>query len=84
MKKHAILLLLVASLGACMPKPPVVAPVRTVTAVNASADVAQALARAFPTLLRDAGIGGEVLIWFFLDEEGIRQETRLRVSSRRP
>jgi protein TonB len=32
--------------------------------------VARALEREYPPLLRDAGIGGTVDIWFFIDEEG--------------
>jgi protein TonB len=34
------------------------------------AEVARALEREYPPLLRDAGIGGTVDIWFFIDEEG--------------
>ncbi len=34
------------------------------------AEVSRALEREYPPLLRDAGIGGTVDIWFFIDEEG--------------
>lgn len=44
-------------------------------------EVQSALQREYPALLRDAGIGGRVLIWLFIDEEGVVQETRLRESS---
>ena len=32
--------------------------------------VARAMEREYPPLLRDAGIGGTVNVWFFIDEEG--------------
>jgi protein TonB len=34
------------------------------------AEVARAMEREYPPLLRDAGIGGTVNIWFLIDEEG--------------
>jgi protein TonB len=33
-------------------------------------EVQRALQREYPPLLRDAGIGGTVLVWFFIDEDG--------------
>ncbi|MFC1575617.1 energy transducer TonB [Gemmatimonadota bacterium] len=33
-------------------------------------EVARVLEREYPPLLRDAGIGGTVNVWFFIDEEG--------------
>jgi TonB family protein len=33
-------------------------------------EIQRALEREYPTLLRDAGIGGQVLVWFFIDETG--------------
>jgi TonB family protein len=47
---------------------------------NAQA-VQMALMRHYPPLLRDAGIGGEALIWFFISEEGAVQDTRINRSS---
>jgi protein TonB len=32
--------------------------------------VREALKREYPPILRDAGLGGTVLLWFFIDEEG--------------
>jgi protein TonB len=32
--------------------------------------VARALQRFYPPLLRDAGVGGEVLVWLYVDEQG--------------
>jgi periplasmic protein TonB len=43
--------------------------------------VQQALQRHYPPLLRDAGIGGTVLMWFFIDENGRVQNTRINESS---
>ena len=48
--------------------------------LNAEA-VARALQRYYPPLLRDAGVGGEVLIWFYVDEEGKVTKTALKKSS---
>lgn len=47
---------------------------------NAS-EVSRALERAYPPLLRDAGIGGTVLVWFFIDEEGKVQNSEVNTSS---
>jgi TonB family protein len=47
---------------------------------NAQA-VQMALMRQYPPLLRDAGIGGEAMIWFFINEEGAVQDTRINRSS---
>jgi TonB family protein len=44
-------------------------------------EVMQALMRHYPPLLRDAGIGGEAVIWFFINEEGAVQDTRINRSS---
>ncbi|NLG62180.1 MAG: energy transducer TonB [Candidatus Cloacimonetes bacterium] len=45
------------------------------------AEVARALERNYPPLLRDAGIGGETLVWFFIDENGRVQKTQINKSS---
>ena len=45
------------------------------------ADVARLLERNYPPLLRDAGIGGETLVWFFIDESGRVQKTQINKSS---
>jgi protein TonB len=44
-------------------------------------EVQRALEREYPPLLRDAGIGGTVTVWFFIDEEGRVQDRRLQESS---
>jgi len=44
-------------------------------------EVARALEREYPPLLRDAGIGGRVVVWFFINEEGVVENTEINESS---
>lgn len=44
-------------------------------------EIERALIREYPPLLRDAGIGGTVEVWFHIDEEGVVRETRVRTGS---
>lgn len=44
-------------------------------------EITAALEREYPPLLRDAGIGGTVLVWFFVDEEGVVKNQRIATSS---
>lgn len=44
-------------------------------------EVARAIRSNYPTVLRDAEIGGEVLLWFFIDEEGAVLQARVAESS---
>ncbi len=44
-------------------------------------DVRRALEREYPPLLRDAGIGGTVQVWFFIDRGGKVQKTSVNESS---
>jgi periplasmic protein TonB len=44
-------------------------------------EVTRSLEREYPSLLRDAGIGGTVLVWFFIDQEGTLQRTQVHESS---
>ncbi|MFW6331054.1 MAG: TonB family protein [Gemmatimonadota bacterium] len=46
-----------------------------------NAEVARALQRFYPPLLRDAGIGGTVNVWFFIDENGRVVNTQINTSS---
>ncbi|MEX0912799.1 MAG: energy transducer TonB, partial [Gemmatimonadota bacterium] len=41
----------------------------------------QALQRRYPSTLRDAGIGGTVLIWVFINEQGEVENTQVQESS---
>ena len=40
-------------------------------------DVARALVRSYPPLLRDAGIGGQPTVWFHISADGVVQEVEL-------
>ena len=44
-------------------------------------EVIRAMEREYPPLLRDAGIGGTVRVYFFIDENGQVQDTRVDQSS---
>jgi TonB family protein len=44
-------------------------------------EVARALEENYPPLLRDAGIGGTVQVWFFVDEEGVVQNAQMAKTS---
>jgi protein TonB len=44
-------------------------------------ELMRALEREYPPLLRDAGIGGTVNVWFFIDEEGTVIKTQVDKSS---
>jgi TonB family protein len=49
-----------------------------------TAEVQRALVRLYPPLLRDAGIGGTILLWLFVNEDGRVLRTRLAQSSGQP
>ncbi len=44
-------------------------------------EVGRALIREYPPLLRDAGIGGTVLVWFYIDETGKVLNTQVNQTS---
>lgn len=44
-------------------------------------EVARALEREYPPLLRDAGIGGRVVVWFFINEQGELENTEIAETS---
>jgi protein TonB len=46
-----------------------------------STEVARALQRNYPPLLRDAGIGGTTVMWFFIDENGRVVNTQVNKGS---
>ncbi len=47
-------------------------------------EVVNALIRDYPPLLRDAGIGGSVQVWFFIDEQGRVRKRQIDKSSGYP
>ena len=44
-------------------------------------EVGRALQRDYPPLLRDAGVGGTVLIWALIDEQGTVMKTQVKQGS---
>ncbi len=44
-------------------------------------EVAEALERGYPAALKDAGIGGRIHVWFFIDEEGTVRNVQVSRSS---
>jgi protein TonB len=44
-------------------------------------EVVAALDAEYPPLLRDAGVGGTTIVWFFIDRDGSVQDTRIQKSS---
>jgi TonB family protein len=44
-------------------------------------EVQDALVRNYPQTMREAGIGGRAILWFFIDDTGMVQDTRVYQSS---
>ncbi len=49
--------------------------------VQNRAEVRRVLEREYPPLLKNAGIGGEALVWIYIDPQGAVQDVRLNTSS---
>ncbi len=47
-------------------------------------DVAGLLVRRYPRMLKDAGIGGTVILWVYIDEEGVVQKSQVNKTSGYP
>ena len=60
---------------------PTFTPFTVAPAVQNRAEVARALEREYPSELREAGIGGTVLVFFYLNDEGEVERVRLHASS---
>jgi protein TonB len=60
---------------------PVFTPYTVAPRLRNTQAVERALQRNYPPLLRDAGIGGSVNVWFFIDEDGKVLRTQLHQSS---
>jgi len=60
---------------------PVFTPYTVAPQLKNQAQVAAALQRLYPPLLRDSGIGGSVDIWFFIDETGTVRRTDIKKGS---
>jgi len=62
-------------------KDPVFTPMTIRPEITNRAEVQQALMRLYPPRLRDNGIGGRVVVWFFISEEGRVLDRRVSRSS---
>lgn len=60
---------------------PVFTPMTVRPEIKNEAEVIRAMEREYPAILRDAGIGGRVLVWFFIDEAGTVRDTRVAETS---
>ena len=60
---------------------PVFTPFTVAPQMTNAAEVQRALQREYPPSLRDAGIGGAVNVWFFIDTLGVVQDTRINETS---
>lgn len=60
---------------------PVFTPMTVRPQLQNTRDVQRALERYYPPLLRDAGVGGTVNVWFFIDENGRVVNTQINQTS---
>jgi periplasmic protein TonB len=62
-------------------KAPTFTPYTVAPDLKNRAEVQAALEKYYPPLLKDAGIGGTVMVWFFIDEAGHVQKNLIKESS---
>ena len=60
---------------------PIFTPMTVRPTIRNMDEVARALQRFYPPLLRDAGIGGTVVVWILIDEQGNVERTQVQRSS---
>jgi protein TonB len=60
---------------------PTFTPFTTAPTILNRSEVVAALASEYPPLLREAGVGGRAIVWFFIEEDGRVGAVRLRESS---
>jgi protein TonB len=60
---------------------PVFTPMTQAPVLRNGSEVEGQLRRSYPPLLRDAGIGGQTVMWFFIDEKGSVINTKVHQSS---
>jgi TonB family protein len=63
---------------------PVFTPYTVAPRLVNTGEVQRALERRYPPLLRNAGIGGQVVVWFFIDETGRVVNNQIKNSSGYP
>lgn len=64
-----------------LPLTPTLTPFTERPVLKNQAEVAKALIRYYPPMLRDAGISGTVKVWFYIDQNGRVVKTQVNVSS---
>jgi protein TonB len=67
--------------GADLSSAPTFTPFTVAPEIQNRSEVIRAMEREYPPLLRDAGIGGTVRVYFFIDETGRVQDFRIDQSS---
>ena len=60
---------------------PVFTPMTVRPEIKNRREVVAAMMRAYPPILKDAGIGGQTLVWFFISEQGRVLDKRVSKSS---
>ena len=60
---------------------PVFTPMTVRPEIRNRAEIQQALLTQYPAMLRNAGIGGTVVMWFFITEDGVVQDWRVSQGS---
>jgi TonB family protein len=70
--------------GAIEDHPGVFVPMTVAPELVNRAAVERALVRLYPAMLRDAGVGGEALVWVLIDEQGVVVRSVLQESSGYP
>ena len=65
----------------CPPAAPTFTPMTVRPEIKNKAQVIRAMEREYPAILRDAGIGGRVVVWFFIDETGRVRDKRISQTS---
>ncbi len=60
---------------------PTFTPFTVAPSIQNRSEVIKAMEREYPPLLRDAGIGGTVKVYFFIDETGVVKDKRIDQSS---
>ena len=60
---------------------PVFTPMTVRPGIRNRNEIQQVLMREYPPILRDAGIGGRVIVWFFISEEGRVLDRRVSETS---
>jgi protein TonB len=63
------------------PTTPTFTPYEVAPEVRNVEAVRSALTREYPAVLRDAGIGGTVIMWFFINDQGVVENVQVNTSS---